>query len=216
MYSENIFALFSSWTAALLKNCPEPCLIQHPILPPINLMVRFFHVVEIVGTTCDGVLITSRLVVTTRDSWKSRRHDFHDLESRDAEITWLSREHEQTTQKWRLKRPDTRVLHQYCTSQHGKVQLRNALQCLDASHCTYEHAHALLRTTWLKHTRLVPTSSQVVPTISTTWKERTISPSLLWITRCTPRPHWSVSGLGVYWQRISGAPDDSVHTLHHA
>ena len=32
------------------------------------LMVRFFHVVEIVSTTCDGVLITSQLVVTTRDS----------------------------------------------------------------------------------------------------------------------------------------------------
>ena len=64
-------------------------------------MVRFFHVVEIVSTTCDGVLITSQLVVTTRDSWQSRRHDFHDLESRDATITWLSRDHEQTTQKRR-------------------------------------------------------------------------------------------------------------------
>ena len=51
-------------------------------------------------------------MVTTRDSWKSRRHDFHDLESREAEITWFSREHEQTTQKWRLKRPT----HGFCIS----------------------------------------------------------------------------------------------------
>ena len=29
-----------------------------------------------------------------------------------------------------IKTPDTRVLHQYCTSQHGKVQLRNALLSL--------------------------------------------------------------------------------------
>ena len=33
-----------------------------------TLLVRFFHVVEIVGTTCNAVLITSRLVRMTRDS----------------------------------------------------------------------------------------------------------------------------------------------------
>ena len=107
------------------------------------LMVRFFHVVYIVGTTWDPVLITARLVPTTRDSGNSRRHDFHDQESRDVESTWLSHEHEQTTQKWRLKRP-TRVLHQYYTSQHGKVRLRKAL--LSLCTCARSATHYMIKT----------------------------------------------------------------------
>ena len=111
---------------------------------PYRLMVRSFHVVEIVGTTCDGVLITSRLVVTTRDSWKSRRHDFHDLESRDAEITWLSREHEQTTQKWRLKRPT----HGFCisTARHNMEKYNYVMALLSLCTCARFVTHDMIKT----------------------------------------------------------------------
>ena len=98
----------------------------------------------------------------------ARRHDFHDQESCDVENMWLSREHEQTTQKWRLKCPT----HGFCisTTRHNKEKYNYVMR-----YCLSAHAHVLLRTIWLKHTRLVPTSSQVVHMIYTTWKKRTIS-----------------------------------------
>ena len=71
-------------------------------------MVRSFHVDYIVGMRRDPVLITARLVRTTWDSW-IRTASEHDT-------------------KVKIKMPNTRVLHQYYTSQHGKVvtvQLRN-------------------------------------------------------------------------------------------
>ena len=91
----------------LFDTCPP----AQPTTDIPNLMVRSFHV-YIVGTRWDPVLITARLVRTTLDSWNSSCHDIHDQESRDTEITRLSRELEQTTQKLRLNRPT----HGFCIS----------------------------------------------------------------------------------------------------